>query len=426
MSAMAAVILAAGKGTRMYSERPKVLHEVCGKPMLGYVLQAARGAGVDRVYAVVGCEGDQVKAVFKNESVSWVEQKEQRGTGHALSMTASELAGFDGALLVLCGDIPLITTEILKKLIETHQAAPETAATVMTCVLDDPARYGRIVRDSNGQVQGIIETVEASEAQRKIKEINVGIYVFDSKLIYPLLKELKPHQKNGEYYLTDVIGLLINRGKKVIAYQADDPGICLGVNSQSELVNATRVMRQKVIERLNSQGVTVIDPDNTYIEPTVTIGRDTVIYPFTVIRGKVTIGKNCSVGPFTHLRTGSVLADHARVGNFTELKKTTLGERSKANHLSYLGDSIIGNDVNVGAGTITANYDGKNKHQTRIDNGASTGSGTVLVAPVKLGKNSMTGAGAVVSKGKDVKDGETVVGIPAKAIKKKKSKKRSK
>lgn len=413
---VAAVVLAAGKGTRMVSDRPKVLQEICGKPLLYYTLKALKElGGLEKIYVVVGHERDKVKDAFKDEKVAWVNQDQLKGSGHALDMTRSFLKGFDGLILVLCGDTPLMSAGLLRDLIQAHLDLPKTAATILTCELDNPAAYGRMVRDRKGNVTGIVEAKEATGKQKKIKEINSGTYVF-SNAVFGALDKVKPNSVNGEYYLTKVIDILAREGKKIKGFLAENPAECLGVNTQSELNTAGAIMRQRIINDFIKGGVTIVAPENTYIEEGVAIGRDTLIYPFTVIHSNVIIGAGCEVGPFSHLRSGTILEDGAEIGNFTEAKKTRLGRHSKAKHLSYLGDAIIGDNVNIGAGTIMANYDGVRKEQTVIEDGASTGSGTILVAPVKMGQNSKTGAGAVVTKGRNVANGETVVGVPARVL----------
>lgn len=416
MKPFACIILAAGKGVRMQSDTPKVLHNLCGQPVLAYVLKTARKCRAKPIYVVAGTRGDSINKRFPDKDIKWIYQGKPRGTGHAMLVAKRALARFTGPLVVLCGDVPLITVEIMNQLLETHHRVKDTVCTILTCVLDNAAGYGRILRNQVGQVAGIIEDSICDESQKNIKEINSGIYVFNPKVLFSVLKEIKPNPKSKEYYFTDVVALLSKRGLRVKAYQASDAQSCLGINSREDLVLADKIMQKRIKETLLKSGVTIIDPTNTYIEAETKIGRDTVVQPFTVIRSGVTIGRFCEVGPFTQLRSGTVLADHVEVGNFTEVKKTRLGRYSKAKHLSYLGDTHIGSGVNIGAGTITANYDGYKKHQTVIGDGASTGSGTVLVAPVRLGKKAITGAGAVVMRGRNVPAGVTVVGIPAQPL----------
>ncbi len=416
MKPFACIVLAAGKGVRMQSETPKVLHNLCGQPVLAYVLKTARKCRAKPIYVVAGTRSDSINKRFPDKDIKWIYQGQPRGTGHAMLVARQALARFTGSLVVLCGDVPLITVEIMNQLLERHNRVKDTVCTILTCVLDNAAGYGRILRNQVGQVSGIIEDSICDKSQKKIKEINSGIYVFNPKVLFSVLKEIKPNPKSKEYYLTDVVALLSKRGLRVEACQASDAQSCLGINSREDLVLADKIMQKRIKGTLLKSGVTIVDPANTYIEAEVKIGKDTVIQPFTVIRSGVTIGRFCEVGPFTQLRSGTVLADHAEVGNFTEVKKSRLGRYSKAKHLSYLGDTSIGSDVNIGAGTITANYDGKAKHKTVIADGASTGSGTILVAPVKLGKRAVTGAGAVVARGRNVPPRTTVVGMPAQPL----------
>lgn len=422
---VAAVILAAGKGTRMRSDRPKVLNEICGKPLLHYTLKtlnslagSIKGLGkLEGVYVVVGHQADRVRNAFKDENIHWVNQKKQRGTGDALAVTEPLLRDFEGIILVLCGDSPLLRAATLKELIQTHISSAKSAATILTCHTDGPAGYGRIIRNKKGAVKGIVEESDANIKQRGIREISSGTFAFGNE-VFKILKKVKPHSQSGEINLTDVIEIWTKEGENIVAF-VGNASECMGVNTHTDLSNAQQLIRQRLINELIDNGVVVVAPENTYIEDGVTIGRNSVIYPFTVIHSGVTIGQDCHIGPFSHLRSGTVLEDGAEIGNFTETKKTRLGRNSKAKHLSYLGDALIGANVNIGAGTITANYDGVRKERTIIEDGASTGSGTILIAPLKMGRNAKTGAGAVVTKGKDIPEGATVTGVPARDIKNK-------
>ncbi|MBI5368271.1 MAG: bifunctional N-acetylglucosamine-1-phosphate uridyltransferase/glucosamine-1-phosphate acetyltransferase [Planctomycetes bacterium] len=411
----AAVILAAGKGTRMISERAKVLHELAGRPMLAHVIDAVTGAGISAVHVVVGYQSEQVRAHCKGVPALFIEQAERRGTGHALLMADPLLSEIDRPILVLCGDAPLVRAETLRRLLEVHTAAA-AACTILTCDLPDPTGYGRILRTDAGEVRGIVEHGDATPAERAVREINSGIYCFAAAAVFPALRALRPENRQGEYYLTDVVPLLLAKGLRVASLKAADPTEVLGVNTRQELAQAARALVRREIERWQDAGVTVVDPENTWIEPGVRIGADTVILPFSVVRHGVVIGKNCEVGPFAHLRPGTRLDDHAEIGNFVEVKNSRVGRHTKAKHLTYLGDATIGDDVNVGAGTITANYDGTHKHPTVIEDGASTGSGTVLIAPVKLCRGARTGAGAIVTAHQEVPPNTTVVGVPARPL----------
>lgn len=414
-----ALILAAGKGVRMKSDMPKVLHKVCGAPMLAYVLEAARAARLSPIRAVVGRGRGQVRKQFDRAKVDWIHQKKQAGTGHAVMTAGPKYRGFRGDVVILPGDVPLLAPQTITLLLHAHERM-KAACTILTAGVDDPAGYGRIVRDGRGAVRAIVEHGDATKAQLKISEINSGIMAFDGPTLFETVKELKNDNSQGEYYLTDVIGLLKRRRKKVAAVVVDDSREILGINSRAQLARVGRIMRMRIIERLMDEGVTIVDPENTYIERDVEIGRDTVILPYTVIQSGVRVGRGCEVGPFTHLRVGTVMEEGSEVGNFTEVKKGLIGKRTKAKHLSYLGDVKIGADANIGAGTIVANYDGRKKHLTVIGDRAFVGSGSVLVAPVKIGVGAVTGAGAVVTRNHDVPNGGVVVGVPARPLKKKK------
>jgi bifunctional UDP-N-acetylglucosamine pyrophosphorylase/glucosamine-1-phosphate N-acetyltransferase len=407
-----AIVLAAGRGVRMKSEKAKVLHALLGRPLIHHVLRALRSAGVKDVVVVVGHQEEAVRKAA-GSGVTFARQTEQKGTGHAVLSAGKALKGRAGLVFVLAGDAPLITPDTLKSMLAAHREAG-AAATVLTCCIDDPTGYGRIVRDEAGKFQAIVEHGDATEKQKEIQEVNSGAYVFDSGDLFRALKEVKVNPKKGEIYLTDALQVLLGHQRTVATFRASDPSEVYGINSRRDLVAATNFLRWRILERHMDNGVTIVDPSTTFIEEDVTIGPDTVVLPYTVIEHDVTIGKGCEVGPFSHLRPGAVLDDGAEVGNFVEVKKSRIGPHSKAKHLTYLGDATLGANVNIGAGTITANYDGKNKHATVIGDGVHIGSNTVLVAPVRLGKNVTTGAGAVVLG--DVADDDTVVGVPARSL----------
>jgi bifunctional UDP-N-acetylglucosamine pyrophosphorylase/glucosamine-1-phosphate N-acetyltransferase len=408
-----AVVLAAGKGVRMKSDRPKVLHEILGRPVLDFVLRNLRQAGVEDVIVVVGHQAEKVKAAAPG--CRFAEQTVQKGTGHALLAAEAELKGFKGDVFVVAGDAPLIGANTLRALHNDHRVKGHDATFLSAC-LDDPTGYGRVVRDrSTGKFQRFAEETDATPEERNISECNSGTYLFKWPAVLEALREVKPNNSKGELYLTDALGVLVGKGRPVDAVRSIVPTEIYGINSRRDLVAATNFIRWKILEYHMDNGVSIVDPSTTFIEEDVTIGQDTVVQPFSVIRRGVVIGKNCEVGPFAQLRAGTVMEDGAEVGNFVEVKKSRIGSHSKAKHLTYLGDATLGAHVNIGAGTITANYDGKNKNPTVIGDHSHTGSNTVLVAPVKLGKNVTTGAGAVVVKG-EVPDNAVVVGVPAKAL----------
>jgi bifunctional UDP-N-acetylglucosamine pyrophosphorylase/glucosamine-1-phosphate N-acetyltransferase len=408
-----AVVLAAGKGVRMKSERPKVLHEVLGRPVLDHVLRNLRQAGVEDIVVVVGHQADRVKAAAPG--CRFVEQRDQKGTGHALQQAEPELKGFEGDLFVLAGDAPLVRADTLLRMLEEH-GKEKREATFLSACLDDPSGYGRVLRDrGTGRFLRFVEDVDASPEEKNIPECNAGEYVFRCPAVFEALREIRPTNRKGELYLTDALGVLVAKGRPVDACRSKNPNEIFGINSRRDLVACTNFLRWKILEHHMDQGVSIVDPSTTFIEEDVTIGPDTVIQPFTVIRRGVVIGTGCEVGPFTQLRPGTLLEDGAEIGNFVEVKKSRIGRHSKAKHLSYLGDATLGANVNIGAGTITANYDGKNKHQTIVEDGVHTGSNTVLVAPVRIGKGARTGAGAVVAK-TDVPPGAVVVGVPARPL----------
>jgi bifunctional UDP-N-acetylglucosamine pyrophosphorylase/glucosamine-1-phosphate N-acetyltransferase len=416
MQGPVAIILAAGQGKRMRSERAKVLHEVCGRPMIRYVVDAARGAGAKTVIVVVGFGADQVRQALAGEpDVHFATQERQLGTGDAVLACRPLLEGVSGPALILVGDEPLLRAEPLRDLL-SRQREERLDCLMGTAVLPDPTGFGRILRDSAGRFLRIVEQRDCTPEEAAIREINPSCYVFEMPGLWDALDQLDTTNAQGEYYLTDAPELLIRMGRSVAALPVLDAEDVLGVNTREHLAEAHVVMQRRIQSRLMDEGVSIVDPRNTSIDGRATIGPDTTIFPFTVISGAVRIGRDCRVGPFAHLRDGTVLEDGAEVGAFVEVNRSTVGPGAIARHLAYLGDASVGAGANIGAGTITANYDGEAKAKTTIEPGAFIGSGAVLVAPVTIGKGATVGAGAVVTKGKDVADGQTVVGVPARPI----------
>jgi bifunctional UDP-N-acetylglucosamine pyrophosphorylase/glucosamine-1-phosphate N-acetyltransferase len=436
MSDLHIVILAAGKGTRMKSEVPKVLHKVAGRPLLDCVLETASSLMPVTTTIVVGHGAEQLKAhLGARPHVHFVVQEPQLGTGHALLQTAPVLRGLTGTVVLLSGDVPLLTRESLRGLVSTH-IEEQAAATVLTAVVDRPYGYGRVVR-KNGRIARIVEERDASKAQRAIQEINSGIYAFALPPLFDALEAIGADNAQGEYYLPDLVAIYRRRRSGVATFTIANAVEIRGINSRTELAEVSRMVRQQKNEELMAAGVTLVDPATTYIDMDVEIGRDTVIHPCVFIERGSTIGAACEIhagsrivnshigdrsqirnhsvitdatvragaciGPFAHLRPGADVGDNAHVGNFVELKKTTMGAGSKANHLAYLGDTTIGTNVNVGAGTITCNYDGEAKHPTIIEDGAFVVSNATLVAPVKIGRGAYVAAGSAVTD--DVPDG---------------------
>ncbi len=395
------VILAAGKGTRMKSETPKVLHTIFDKTLVGYVIEAVNNTGLaDENFVVVGHQAEKVEEhVKKNYSnARTVLQSPQLGTGHAVSMVLPYLENFEGEVIVLCGDTPLITAETLKEFVEFHRKS-SSDLTVMSAMFDNPANYGRIIRNSIG-VESIVEEKDATVEQKAVKEINAGIYCLDWSKVKYAFSELKTNNAQGEYYLTDIIKWGNEKGLKVNAYTLKNNEEIFGINSKSNLAQAAKMLNRRIINKHLDAGVTVVDPDTTWISPETIIEQDTVIYPMTYIEGKNKIGKNCKIGPFAHLRGDVVLEDFVKVGNFVEVKKTTIKSNTNACHLSYIGDSEVGSNVNIGAGTITANYNPltKEKSKTIIGNNVKIGSNSVLVAPVTIEEGANVGALSVITK----------------------------
>ena len=410
------IVLAAGQGTRMRSERPKVAFEVCGRSLLGHVVDTVRRLGATRTVVVVGHGREIVeKIVADAPRVETAFQSRRRGTADAVKTAMRSLRDFDGTVLVLCGDVPLVRRETLRALL-THHRRRGAAATVLTATLDDAGGYGRILRDANHGFRAIREARDCTAAERAVREINSGIMAFDAAHLRSALRAVRADNAQSEYYLTDVPGILLRRSLRVDAVDRGTPDDLLGVNTFEQLAEVATRMRGRILAEHMGRGVEVTDPASTFIDVDVEIGAGTRVLPCTVIERGVRIGSGCEVGPFSHLRPGTVMEDGAEVGNFVETKKARIGARSKAKHLTYLGDTEIGADVNIGCGTITANYDGRNKHLTRIADRVHIGSGTVLVAPVSVGADATTGAGAIVTAGRDVAPGDVVVGVPARSL----------
>jgi bifunctional UDP-N-acetylglucosamine pyrophosphorylase/glucosamine-1-phosphate N-acetyltransferase len=397
MSERVAIILAAGVSKRMNTQIAKVLHEVCGRPMLAYVLDACREIGVSKIYVVVGFSGEHVKERFSEvENVVWVEQDEQLGTAHAVLCCKEHLQDFEGETLILCGDGPLIRAQTLQKLIAKHQIE-QSAATLATALLNDPTGYGRIIRDAYGNIQGIVEDSDCTREQLSIREVNPSNYLFNNKVLFEVLEKVKPDNLKHEYYLTDAVSLLIRTGHKVVAVTALSPEEAVGINSREQLSAASKIMQRRIQRELMDSGVTIVDPANTWIDARAQIGQDTVIEPFTYIHGEVKIGRGCRIGPFAYLRHGTVLKNDVVLGVYTEVKNSILADGVRARHLSFIGDATVGENVNVGAGSITANFDGRNISRTNIGNNCYIGSGAVLIAPLELNDGSHINAGTVVS-----------------------------
>ncbi len=396
------VILAAGKGTRMKSDTPKVLHTIFDKTLVGYVIEAVNNTGLaDENFVIVGHQAERVDEYIKEnyKNARTVLQSPQLGTGHAVSMVLPFLQDFEGEVVILCGDTPLITSETLKEFVEYHREN-NSDLTVMSAIFDNPTNYGRIIRGADNRVEAIVEEKDATPEQKGVNEINAGIYCLDWKKVKPAFSQLKTNNAQGEYYLTDIIKWGNENGLSVNGYILKDNTEIYGINSKSNLAEATKFLNQRVINKHLTNGVTIIDPSATWISPETEIESDTVIYPSTYIEGKNKIGKNCKIGPFAHLRGGVILDDNVKIGNFVEVKKAHIKSNTNACHLTYIGDAEIGSHVNIGAGTITANYNPltKEKSKTIIEDNVKIGSNSVLVAPVKVSEGANVGALSVITK----------------------------
>jgi bifunctional UDP-N-acetylglucosamine pyrophosphorylase / glucosamine-1-phosphate N-acetyltransferase len=428
MSNRYAVILAAGQGTRMKSKLYKVLHPVCGKPMVLHVVNQMEKLNIQEMVTIIGHGAEQVQAQLGNKS-KYALQEKQLGTAHAVLQAKEILGGKDGITIVVCGDTPLIKAETMEALFNQHIEL-SAKATVLTAKVEDPTGYGRIIRNDTGLVEKIVEHKDATEAERFISEINTGTYCFDNKALFAALELVSNDNVQGEYYLPDVIEILKKQGEVVSAYQTSEFEETLGVNDRKALAEAEQIMRKRINENHMKNGVTIIDSSNTYIDADVTIGMDTMIYPGTIIRGNTVIGEDChigpntemdscqvgnetvirqsvaqkssigsnvNIGPFAHIRPQSEIHDKAKIGNFVEMKKSIFGSGSKASHLSYIGDAEVGSNVNFSCGAITVNYDGKNKYVTKIEDDAFVGCNSNLVAPVTIGKGSLIAAGSTIT-----------------------------
>lgn len=424
------IILAAGKGTRMKSDLPKVLHPVCGRPMINYPLIEAKKAGAKEIVAVIGHGAEAVRSSLKEKEINFVVQEEQIGTGHAVMVCETTIEDKELPVVILCGDAPLIRSSTIAGLVKSHEEN-KNSVTVLTADMDEPTGYGRIIKDGS-EIRKIVEEKDASEAEKLISEVNSGIYCVDGKFLFEALKKVGSNNAQGEYYLTDIIGIGRDSGLKVGWSKLTESDEIVGINSRKDLAEANRLMGQRILDSLMEGGVSILDPDNTYIDSGIEIGSDTIIHPQVSLIGSTLIGKGCTieagtqirdskigddsqikpycvisesvierqttVGPFAHIRPLSLIKQKAKIGNFVEIKKSVIGEGSKASHLSYIGDSEVGRNVNIGAGTVTCNYDGYNKFKTTIEDGAFIGSGANLVAPVTIGKGAIIGAGSTITK----------------------------
>ncbi|MFF2501659.1 bifunctional UDP-N-acetylglucosamine diphosphorylase/glucosamine-1-phosphate N-acetyltransferase GlmU [Peribacillus sp. NPDC058075] len=428
MSNRYAIILAAGQGTRMKSKLYKVLHPVCGKPMVQHVIDQVNQLQIEDIVTVIGHGAEKVQEQL-GDSCKYALQEQQLGTAHAVMQAESVLSAKSGTTLVICGDTPLIKAETMKELIALHEQS-QAKATILTAYADNPAGYGRVLRGEGGLVEKIVEHKDASDEERYVKEINTGTYCFDNQALFNALKKVSNENVQGEYYLPDVIEILKQEGEVVTAFQSSDFEETLGVNDRVALSQAEQILRKRINETHMRNGVTIIDPLTTFIEADVQIGQDTVINPGSFIKGKSIIGQDCligpnteisnceigdgtevlqsvvhessigsfvKIGPFAHVRPQSDIKDSVKIGNFVEIKKTVFGKGSKASHLSYIGDAEVGENVNIGCGSITVNYDGKNKYLTKIEDNVFIGCNSNLVAPVTVGEGAYVAAGSTIT-----------------------------
>lgn len=411
------VILAAGLSTRMNTQIPKALHRIGNKPLLARLVKNVKSTGIDNIVVVVGYGSEKVENALKKYKVKTVKQKQLLGSADAVKSVDKHFNGFTGDILILYTDTPLIEKDTLKHLVGRH-AASKAACTLLTTSVSDATGYGRILRDPKGKVVKIVEEKDASPEEKQIREINIGAYCFKKKDLFNTINKIEKNAKKREFYLTDIIGLLRKKGALIESFDGCASEQALGINSRADLSAAEKIVRTKKIKELMKQGVTFIDPATAYIDEDVNIDKDTIIYPSVIIEGEVRIGKNCRIGPFARIRGNTKIADNCIVGNFVEIVRSDIASNTKVKHHAYLGDAVVGKNVNIGAGTITANYDGKNKHKTIIKDSAFIGIGARLIAPIKIGKGAIVGAGSVVTKNKNVGDNEVVAGVPAKPLNK--------
>lgn len=406
------IVLAAGKSTRMNSCFSKVLHKIYGRCMLNYVLDTVRALNIKKTIVITNGSHDMKEDCKSYKNIKLVTQKRLLGTGHAVAQTRRVLSKFNGDLLVLYGDMPLLTVHTLKRLVDKHKGSL-SSCTLLTATLKNPTAYGRIIRDSDNKIIKIVEEQDASIYEKAIEEVNVGVYCFRARDLFSVIDNLSADNKKREYYLTDVVELLAEKGYGIENIETDDFEEASGVNSRQDLAKAQEFAKNRILDKVMSRGVGIIDPKTTYIYNDVEIGQDTIIYPFTVIESNVKIGKKCKIGPFSRIRPDTNIKDEVEIGNFTEIVRSRIGEGTKIKHRTFLGDAYIGRNVNIGAGTVTANYDGKKIDKTRIGDNAFIGSGTIIIAPAMIGKKAITGAGSVITKGSKIPPSSVAFGVPA-------------
>ena len=421
---MQALVLAAGKGTRMRSDFPKVLHGILGRPLAGYVLEILEELGITSPKVVIGSGAAQVRSFIEaggkgRRNPVFILQREQKGTGHAVEMARKYFPGTQEEILIWPGDMPFLKRQTVREFIKRHKESGAEAS-ALSSLQTDPAGYGRILR-AGGRFYAIREELDASAAEKKIQEVNSGIYLFKTKPLFDALKKIRPANRKKEFYLTDTIEILSKEGRRLEAFALASEEEARGINSRQDLAAGIQIMKKREVEYHEERGVTFVAPDQTFVEPDVKIGRDTVIYPWCYIEAGVKIGKRCKIGPFAKIRRGTKIGDEAVIGSFVEVSRSRIGSKVLVKHLAYLGDAVVGEGTNIGAGAVTANFDGKNKHVTQIGKKVLIGSNTVLIAPVAVADRARTGAGSVVPRGTKIKKGQVVAGVPARPLAKNKT-----